>query len=62
VVVTALVDETGKVIETRVESGSFRFFDDAAVDAASRTVFEPASRGGVPGRSWARLSFDFPPR
>ena len=62
VVVNALVDETGKVIETRVESGSFRFFDDAAVAAATRSVFQPASRSGVPGRSWARLSFQFAPR
>jgi len=61
-VVNALVDETGTVIETRVESGSFRFFDDAAVAAATRSVFQPASRSGVPGRSWARLSFQFAPR
>ncbi|HVR29565.1 MAG TPA: TonB family protein [Thermoanaerobaculia bacterium] len=61
VVVNALVDETGKVVETRVESGSLRLFDNAAVAAASRAVFQPATRAGVPGRSWARLSFQFAP-
>ncbi|HUF56846.1 MAG TPA: TonB family protein, partial [Thermohalobaculum sp.] len=61
VVVSALVDETGKVVETRVESSSLRFFDDPAVAAASRAVYQPATRAGVPGRSWARLSFQFAP-
>jgi TonB family protein len=62
VVVNALVDESGKVIETRIESGSFKFFNDAATAAAMSAQFTPASRAGVPGRSWARLSFQFAPR
>jgi TonB family protein len=61
VVVMALVDDRGRVIETRVESGSFRFFNDAAVEAASRAVFQPATLRGVPGRSWVRLTFKFDP-
>jgi TonB family protein len=59
VVVMALVDERGRVIQTRVDSGSFAFFNDAAVEAAKRATFQPATRQGVPGRSWARLTFKF---
>jgi TonB family protein len=63
VVIFALVDETGRVIQTRVgEGAAMRFFTDAAEEAARRAVFQPASRGGVPGRSWARLAFQFTPR
>jgi TonB family protein len=58
----ALVDERGQVIETRVEGGSFRFFNDSAVDAAKRAIFQPATLRGVPGRSWVRLTFKFDPR
>jgi TonB family protein len=59
VVVMALVDERGRVIQTRIESGSFPFFNEAATDAAERATFKAATRQGVPGRSWARLSFKF---
>jgi TonB family protein len=58
----ALVDERGRVIETRVDSGSFRLFNDSAVEAAKQAVFQPATLRGVPGRSWARLTYKFEPR
>jgi TonB family protein len=57
VVVMALVDERGRVVETRIDSGS-PFFNEAATDAAERTTFQPATRQGVAGRSWARLTFN----
>jgi protein TonB len=59
VVVMALVDEQGRVIQTRVDRPSFAFFNEAAVEAAKRAAFQPATRNGVPGRSWARLTFHF---
>ena len=59
VVVMALVDERGRVTQARVESGSLAFFNDAAIDAAKRATFEPARKNGVPGPSWARLTFKF---
>ncbi|HEX2466132.1 MAG TPA: TonB family protein [Thermoanaerobaculia bacterium] len=59
VVVMALVDERGRVIQTRIDSGSFPFFNEAATNAAERATFQPATRQGVPGRSWARLTFNF---
>ena len=59
VVVMALVDERGRVIQTRVDSGSFPFFNEAATQAAQQATFNPATRQGVPGRSWARLTFKF---
>jgi TonB family protein len=59
VVVMALVDERGRVVQTRVDSGSFAFFNEAAVEAAERATFQPATRQGVPGQSWVRLTFKF---
>jgi protein TonB len=59
VVVMALVNEQGRVTQARVDSGSFAFFNDAALEAAKRATFQPATRQGVPGQSWARLTFRF---
>ena len=49
VVVMALVDERGRVVQTRIDSGSFPFFNEAATEAAKRATFSPATRQGVPG-------------
>jgi protein TonB len=59
VVVMALVDEQGRVVQARVDSPSFAFFNEAALDAARRATFQPATRQGVAGQSWARLTFKF---
>jgi hypothetical protein len=53
----ALVDERGRVIQTRIESGSFPFFNEAATETAQQAP-GPATRQGVPG-GWApHLQFD----
>jgi TonB family protein len=59
--VAVLVDENGNVIQTRVKEGdpSRLGFNESALDAARKTHFLPATRDGVPGKSWSELSFDF---
>ncbi len=41
VVVMALVDERGSVIQTRIDSGSFPFFNEAATEAARAGHLQP---------------------
>src|SRR5579864_557853 len=66
VLLAVLVDEHGRVAEVRVKEGdsSGLGFDEAAVAAAWRARFLPATRNGAPVRSWSELMIDFvkPPR
>jgi TonB family protein len=66
VLLAVLVDEHGSVAEVRVKEGdsSGLGFDEAAVAAARRARFLPATRNGAPVRSWSELMIDFvsPPR
>ncbi len=59
--IALLVDETGSVVDTRVREGgpAGLGFDEAALEAARRTRFQPAYRGDVAGRMWTELIFDF---
>lgn len=59
--VRVLVDETGKVVEAVVREGdaSGLGFNEAALEAARRTPFHPATRDDVPGRMWTELIFEF---
>ncbi|MDX1384096.1 MAG: TonB family protein [Thermoanaerobaculia bacterium] len=60
VVVRALIDESGRVVETELADATrFGPFNSAAIEAAKQARFAPASRDGVPGRSWARLTYEF---
>ena len=61
VTVSVLIDETGKVAEAEVEKASDPVFEKAALEATYNSDFQPATRDGVPGRSWAQLSFEFSP-
>ncbi|MBV8201641.1 MAG: energy transducer TonB [Acidobacteria bacterium] len=56
-----LVDESGYVTTAQVAGGdtSQMGFDRAALNAALATRFRPATRYGVPGKMWTRLTFDF---
>jgi TonB family protein len=56
-----LVDEQGHVADVRVTQPVGHGFDESALEAARRFVFEPARRGGVPVRAKILLSFDFQP-
>jgi TonB family protein len=58
---SVLVGADGKAADVRVRDGdgSAFGFDEAALDAARRTVFQPATRDGVPGRMWTELLLTF---
>jgi len=66
VLLAVLVDEKGRVAEVRVKEGdsSQLGFDEAAVAAARKARFLPATRNGAPVRSWSELMIEFvsPPR
>ena len=60
VVVTAMVDEEGQVVETSVaESSGIAALDQAAENALKRYKFKPAIRNGRKARAWVKLPFDF---
>ncbi len=58
-----LVDENGNVIQTRVREGdpSGLGFNEAALEAARRMRFLPATKDGVPGKFWTELIYEFEP-
>ena len=57
--VRVLVDENGQVVDAKVRDGGDPDFVAAALDAARRTTFYPATRDDVPGRMWSELIFEF---
>ena len=62
VVVKALVDEEGKVLQVIAPGLDEHGFLAAAKEAALGAEFEPPQRDGVAGRMWINLSFDFTPQ
>ncbi|MFY9821453.1 MAG: TonB family protein, partial [Thermoanaerobaculia bacterium] len=56
-----LVDETGHVIEAQIREGdkSGLGFEEAALEAAKRTRYVPATRDGIAGKMWTELLLDF---
>jgi TonB family protein len=56
-----LVDEQGKVVEAVVREGDpgNRGFNEAAVQAALGTRFQPATRWDIPGKAWTELILEF---
>jgi len=62
--VAVLVDETGRVTTAEIRGGGGELedgFDRAALEAARAARFRPATRFGVPGPMWVRLTFDLHP-
>jgi serine/threonine-protein kinase len=59
--VRLLVDENGRVLEAAVRDpeGSVFGFDEAALAAARKVVFQAATRDGVPGKMWTEMIFEF---
>jgi serine/threonine-protein kinase len=57
--VRVLVDENGRVVDARIRDRGDPDFDTAALEAARRTTFYPATRDDIPGRMWTELSFEF---
>jgi protein TonB len=56
-----LVDEQGKVVEAVVREGDPENlgFNEAAVQAALGTRFQPATRWDLPGKAWTELILEF---
>jgi TonB family protein len=56
-----LVDEHGKVIDAWVREGDRDGlgFNEAALAAARKVPFQPATRNDVPGKMWTEMIFEF---
>ena len=61
VVVSLLVDETGRVAETRLDSGVSQNvgLNEAALSAARSAVFNPATKSGVRVKMWYQIKIPF---
>lgn len=58
--VQVLVDENGKVREARISGENPRFgFDEAALEAARASQFDPAEKDGVRVKMWTTIRFVF---
>jgi serine/threonine-protein kinase len=62
-VLLVLVDENGKVVQVGLKgiksADSSLGFVEAARTAALASVYQPATRDGIPGRMWTELPFEF---
>ena len=60
-VVSVLVDETGKVVDTRLVRGASRDvgLEEAALAAARDSTFQPATKNGVRVKMWTTLRIPF---
>jgi protein TonB len=62
VAVSVLVDENGRVQDARLKSAKSGYgFDEAAIEAARRSTFKPATKNGVPVKMWYDLNINFRP-
>jgi len=61
VIISALVDETGAVIDTRVIRGASPNpgFTQAALKNVKSRKYKPATMNGKPGRAWVAIQIDF---
>ncbi|MEA2695023.1 MAG: hypothetical protein QOJ16_4410 [Acidobacteriota bacterium] len=59
--VGVLIDEEGKVLDAalRERDSSDLGFNEAALAAARKTRFQPATRDDLPGKMWTELIFEF---
>jgi TonB family protein len=58
--IKVLVDEHGRVLDAdRIGTKAGFGFDEAALDAAKRAVFQPATRDGVRVKMWTTLRVNF---
>ena len=61
--IKVLVDEKGKVMDAeRVGAKAGFGFDEAALDAARRAVFQPATKDGVRVKMWTTIRVAFKPQ
>ncbi|MEO0115888.1 MAG: TonB family protein [candidate division WOR-3 bacterium] len=62
VIVEALVDTNGLIVNARVlKSSGYEILDSAALKSALKSRFEPACQSGKKVRVWVKIPFQFPP-
>jgi len=60
--IKVLVDERGRVMDAeRIGTKAGFGFDEAALDAARRAIFQPATKDGVRVKMWMTLRVNFNP-
>jgi len=59
VVVSALVNENGQVIDTRVVNSASPILNSAAIESIKRSTFTPGTKDGVRVKSWTTVRIDF---
>ena len=61
VIISALVDELGNVIETKMIRGAApnSGLNQAALDNVKRRKYKPATLNGKPGRAWVAIQIEF---
>jgi TonB family protein len=59
VIISVLVSETGRVLETRVVKGGQLGLTEAAEQSIRRSTFAPGEKDGVRVKSWTTVAVDF---
>ena len=60
VLIKVLIDENGKVLKAELAGKEQGYgFDDEALSAARKSVYEPAKKNGVPVKFWHSLAVEF---
>jgi len=59
VIISVLVSETGRVLETRVVKGGQLGLTEAADQSIRRSTFAPGEKDGVRVKSWTTVAVDF---
>ena len=59
VIVNALVNENGQVIDTRILTSASSILNEAALNSVRRSTFAPGTKDGVRVKSWTPVRVDF---
>lgn len=59
VIISVLISETGRVLETRIIRGGAMGLSEAADQSVRRSTFAPGQKDGVRVKSWTTVSVDF---
>ncbi|HEX9457881.1 MAG TPA: TonB family protein [Thermoanaerobaculia bacterium] len=59
VIISVLISETGRVLETKIIRGGAMGLNEAADQSVRRSTFSPGQKDGVRVKSWTTVSVDF---
>ena len=59
VIVNALINENGQVIDTRILTSASTILNDAAVQSVRRSTFTAGTKDGVRVKSWTPVRVEF---